>query len=125
MTQNMRVPQPTPTVTRADVERIVHRDFSPDQFQTIMGALDEYGKQVWQRERDRVQLAVLKLAAGSIEALCRHIDLAKCDYRDVLAPAEYPAYSKKAFHMDRLSEEEERRIIDCDWKQYESWLSRV
>ena len=116
--------QPTPTVTRADVERVVRRDFSPDQFDSVMSVLDEYGNETRHRELPRVQLAVLKLAAGSLDGLRREIGTAKCDYRDVLANAEYPGYMKKTFRISRLPVEEQRKIIDEDWKQYETWLKR-
>src|SRR5687767_3459069 len=104
--------QPTPKVSRSDVERIVRRDFPADRFDYVMTTLDEYGTKDWQRERDRVQLAVLKLAAGSLDALRRYIEWAKSDYRDVLGPAEYPGYTKKMFRIDKLPPAERQRIID-------------
>ncbi len=58
----MRVPQLTPTVTAADVERIVRRNFPPEQVRSVLTVLNEYGAEEWQRETDRVRLAVLKLA---------------------------------------------------------------
>ena len=116
--------QPHATVSRAEVERVVKRDFPPGQFDEVMATLDEYGTEDWQRERDRVQAAVLKLAGGSLEALRRHIEWAKRDYRDVLGPAEYPLYTKKMFRIGQLSAEERRRIIDADWKQYQEWFTR-
>jgi hypothetical protein len=121
----MGVPQPTPNATRADVERIVRRDFPPEQFQAVVAILDEYGREEFHIEIDRVHLAVLKLSAGSMDALRRHIEWAKCDWRDVLGPAEYPGYSKKMFRIDRLTDEEQRKIIERDWKQYETWLSKA
>jgi hypothetical protein len=114
--------QPTPSVTEADVERIVRRDFPPEQFQTVMSILDEYGHEKWMREKPRVQLAVLKLASGNLQTLRREMETAKCDYRDVLSPAEYPLYSKKWSRMKSLSEEEKQQIIDSDWQQYDRWL---
>jgi len=116
--------QPHPEVSRADVQRVVRRDFPEDAFSRVIAILDEYGTEEWHRERDRVQLAVLKLAGGSEEKLRREIEGAKCDFRDVLAPAEYPAYTKKMFRIDKLPGEEQRRIIDWDWKQYTEWLKR-
>jgi hypothetical protein len=116
--------QPTPTVTRADVERVVRRDFPPDQFDSVMSVLAEYGTQTWHRELHRVHLAVLKLAAGSLDGLRREIETAKSDYRDALANAEYPAYMKKSFRISKLPAEERQRIIDEDWRQYETWLKR-
>ena len=114
--------QPTPTVTRADVERVVRRDFPPDDYDSVMTILAEYGAERWHRELHRVQLAVLKLAAGSLDALRPEIETAKRDYRDVLAYAEYPAYMKKSFRISQLPAEEQRKIIDEDWRQYETWL---
>lgn len=37
--------QPTPTVTDADVERIVQRDFPADRTVEVLAMLDEYGKE--------------------------------------------------------------------------------
>jgi hypothetical protein len=116
--------QPTPQVSRLDVERIVRRDFPPHATVEVLAALDEYGTEDFQREKERVQLAVLKLAGGSREKLRYEIEGAKCDYRDVLGPAEYPGYTKKMFRIDRLSEAEKKRLVDADWKQYQDWLTR-
>lgn len=114
--------QPTPTITRADVERVVRRDFPSGQYEDVMSVLAEYGE-TWHREPDRVQLAVLKLAAGKLDALRQNIKIAKEDYRDVLAGAEYPAYMEKTSSDPGLSPAERRKIMDEDWRQYESWLN--
>jgi hypothetical protein len=116
--------QPTPNVTSADVERVVRRDFPAERFAEVMAMLNEYGVEDWQREPDRVRLAVLKLAGGSMERLRNEIGAAKADYRDVLGPAEYPGYGKRARGRRKLSTDEEQRIIDNDWKQYRDWLTR-
>lgn len=116
--------QPIPTVTRADVERVVRRDFASEQYDSVMSILAEYGCESWHRELSRVQLAVLKLAAGSLDVLRREIETAKGDYRDVLVYAEYPAYFRRTFRDRLLPEEEQRKLIDEDWRQYESWLKR-
>lgn len=116
--------QPTPNVTSADVERVVRRDFPADRVADVMAMLSEYGVEDWQREADRVRLAALKLAAGSIERLRYEIEGAKADYRDVLGPAEYPGYGKRVGGRKKLPPEEEQRVIDADWKQYQDWLMR-
>jgi len=41
-----------------------------------------------------------------------------------LLSAEYPAYGKKMFRIDKLPEEERQKIIDADWQQYQEWLTR-
>lgn len=89
-----------------------------------MSVLAEYGGEIWHREPHRVQLAVLKLAAGRLDGLRPGIEAATCDYRDVLAHAEYPACMKKTSGLSHLPAEEQRRIIDEDWRQYETWLKR-
>lgn len=108
--------QPVPNVSRADVERVVRRDFADEDFDTILSLLDEYSDS----EKARVQLAILKLAKGSAECLLREIEQAKCDYRDVLASAEYPDYPWDA---EKLPESDQKRIIQADWKQYDDWLN--
>src|ERR1051326_3078754 len=113
--------QPAPKVTSADVERIVRRDFPPDRIADVMAMLGEYGGESWQREVDRVRLAVLKLAAGSVERLRHEIEGAQRDYRDVLAPAEYPGFCQRVSRAGRLPPDEEQRIIEADWKQYQEW----
>jgi hypothetical protein len=117
--------QPIPDVNSADVERVVRRDFPEEQFANAMEMLNEYGTERWHREQPRVWLAVLKLANCSVEALRRYVDAAKADYRDVLSWAEYPAYSRKVFGVrKRPSVREQRRLIDDDWAQYETWLRK-
>jgi len=46
------------------------------------------------------------------------------DYRNVLVWAEYPNYHKIGFRARELPIQEQRRIIDSDWKQYKGWLQR-
>jgi hypothetical protein len=116
--------QPHPTVTAADVERIVRRDFPADRAAEVLAMLEEYGTEEWQREPHRVRLAVLKLAAGDLGRLRYEVEGAKRDYRDVLAPAEYPGYTRRMFRISKLAEDEQQRIIDADWKQYDEWLRR-
>jgi hypothetical protein len=116
--------QPTPDVTAADVERVVRRDFPAEVVEEVFAVLDQYGSEDWHPEIDRVRLAALKLAVGSVEHLRRHIEIAKSDYRDALSAAEYPGYSKRWFHIDELTADERQSIIDADWKQYQDWLTR-
>ena len=118
---NVSQAQPIPKVTSEDVERIVRRDFSADDYDTVMTILSGYGMEDWHRERIRVQIAALKIADGSVDKLRSCIDCAKSDYRDALAAAEYPAYCKSAWDLPFA---ERDRIIDADWRQYEDWLKR-
>lgn len=118
--------QPVPQVNENDVERVVRRDFPADDYDAVMTILDMYGTEAWQRECARVQLAALKLANSSLERLRSCIEIAKTDYRDVLSPAEYPAYRKIGWSQIRkLATEEQGNIIDSDRRQYEEWLNRA
>jgi hypothetical protein len=116
--------QPTPKVSAADVDRVVDRDYPPDQRAEVLATLQRYGKEGWHGEADRVRLAALKLAAGSLDQLRLHIEIATMDYRDVLAAAEYPAYMKREPHVDKLPPAERAEIIEDDWNQYQRWLGR-
>ena len=113
--------QPIPQVTRADVERVIRRDFPQKVVAEALSLLDacdaDSGAPI-----PRVQLAVLKMADGDLTRLKRFIEDAKLDYRDVLGWAEFPQYSRtvpgpgQPPHVDQ--------IIEADWKQYQSWLTR-
>lgn len=112
------VPQPLPVVSAHDVDRVVKRDFADDETAAVFEILHEYkgGSEV-----NRVWLAVLKLSDGSIDRP-RQMDIANCDYRDLLGSAEYPAYF--AMPETDIPPEEQQRVIDADWKQYHDWLTR-
>ena len=69
--------QPTPTVSSADVESVVRRDFPADRVAEVLTLLGEYGTESWPRESDRVRLAALKLASGSLDMLSQEIEVAK------------------------------------------------
>jgi hypothetical protein len=112
--------QPAPNVTQQDVERIIRRDFPAESFSEIMAILNTYDK--W--EADRVRLAAMKLANGHIDDLRRAIEAAKGEYRDVLCAAEYSGYATESLRQGGLSCEEEQKIIDEDWKEYQDWFLR-
>jgi hypothetical protein len=112
--------QPIPKVTRKQVERIVRRDFSAEHFVEVMAMLDEYGKESYQREVERVQLDILKLASGKMDALRKRIEDAKTNYRDVIAWAEYPSYHWNTF---KLTAEEQKEIYSKDWQLYLAWAN--
>jgi hypothetical protein len=56
----------------------------------VLELLDDYGVESYERERERVRLAILKLSEGNEEKLREFFAVAKRDYRDVLFWAEYP-----------------------------------
>ena len=95
-------------------------DTDPEE---IMGILNEYGTKSFERGRQRVQLAILKLSDGEIDELPKLVKMAKRDYRDVLAYAEYPEQMRLGFvGMRGLSPKEREAMKRRDVKQYRKWL---
>lgn len=89
----------------------------------VMEILDLYGEESYERERERVQLAILKLSEGSQEKLLQFLDVAKTDYRDVLAWAEYPnAMRLSVAETDALGAEGRGELAQRDLQQYLAWL---
>ena len=102
------------TESREFVEKKV-RECWPDQADDVMAILDQC--------RDSY------FADESREALRDYVDLAKQDYRDVLALAEYPG-EMRAGHLarSRLSPHQRRdleRIRKQDREQYLKWLKKA
>lgn len=113
--------QPTPYVSRKNVECIVRRDFQPSEYKTVLKILSKFDQDG--NQNPRVQLAILKLADRDINKIQYFTDLAAIDQRDVLAPAEYPEYSKYS-EISLLTPEKRDSIIKQDWDQYNNWLGR-
>jgi hypothetical protein len=115
--------QPVPHVTDDDVKRVAVRDFGTTQADLALSIVEEFGKQDWNRPSPRVWLAILKLANGDLDRLREITATAIPDYRDVLALAEYPRYSREIGFLDD-PESTKQAAIDDDWKQYCRWLGR-
>jgi hypothetical protein len=76
--------------SREEVIAAVQKGFPGSVHACALELLDTYGVESYERERERVQLAILKLSEGSEEKLREFIAVAKRDYRDVLFWAENP-----------------------------------
>lgn len=68
---------------------MVEKEFSPEDRDGVLQILSLYGTEDYEREKERVLLAVLNLSNGSREAVADYVDRAKRDYRDVLFWSEY------------------------------------
>ena|SRR6266568_7756826 len=88
-----------------EVVAVVQKTFPEGCRARVLQVLDGYGVESYERERERVQLAIVKLSAGSEEKLREFIAVAKRDYRDVLFWAEYPEESR----LDTLEKRERVR----------------
>ena len=79
---------------RDEVVAVVQKTFPESAHARVLELLDSYGVESYERERERVQLAILKLSGGTEEKLREFLAVAKRDYRDVLFWAEYPEESR-------------------------------
>jgi hypothetical protein len=116
--------QPVPKVSNRDVKRIAKREFGKERPDLVMAALEEFGKQDWNRPGSpRVRLAILKLACGDPEKVSAYTRMAIEDFRDVVSMAEYPRYMKEV-GLKTISEETKQAAIEEDWLQYREWLKK-
>jgi hypothetical protein len=106
--------------TRELVTRKAKEVFPKEDISKIMGILDQYGVRPHEQERERVQLAILKLSGGELEELQKQVRVAKSDYRDVLVFAEYPLWFQSPKPLEDTPESKE--IREKDRKQYLDWL---
>lgn len=91
----------------------------------MLAVLQGYGSEKWHQERIRVYLAILKLSHGDIAEVRRQLEVAKTDYRDVLAPAESSGFWGIGFvGADQMTKEEVIQLMNADREQYNSWLAR-
>src|SRR6266513_2291353 len=75
---------------RDELIAAAQKTFPESAHARVLELLDDYGVESYERERERVQLAILKLSEGNEEKLREFFAVAKRDYRDVLFWAEYP-----------------------------------
>jgi hypothetical protein len=92
----------------------------PDDEDLARQLLAEYGVEEYEREASRVRLAVLKLSGQILEKVEEYVGIAKKDYRDVLALAEYPGQLRA--QTWKMNPEERKELEDRDREQFEAWL---
>ena len=80
--------------SRDEVVAAIQATFPEGARARVLELLDRYGAESYERERERVQLAILKLSEGNEDKLREFIAAAKRDYRDVLFWAENPEESR-------------------------------
>jgi len=70
---------------REDVVQTIREIFPNEDLQTILDVLSEYGKQPFEIDSERVQMAAIRLSEGNVDKLLQFVSDAKRDYRDVLS----------------------------------------
>jgi hypothetical protein len=99
-------------------------DVFPDaERASVLQMLDRYGLVPHEPERERVQLAILKLCEGDKEQLRLAVDDAKSDFRDVLAWAEYPGQMRNMGPSSTDDSGHLARIDEQDRQQYIDWMN--
>ena len=109
----------TPQVSEQDIERVLRRDFPVEHQQELR----EMIQSIQVIEKHRVILACMKNAGGDVQKLKGNLNEASGYYREIIAEAEYPFYTKKMFRIDQLTEPQKADIIEKDKKQYLNWLN--
>jgi hypothetical protein len=112
----------TGATRRKVLQKVAH--YWPDaDRREIVDVLDHYGSESSEHGRARVQLAILKLSEGQWERLEELVRMAKRDYRDVIAYAEYPEEMRTGVvEMRQMAPEEVEAIRQRDRAQYLEWL---
>jgi len=90
--------------SRADVVAAVSHAFPAEAATRILALLESYGIEPCEREKERVQVAMVALSQGDEAKLRDFLTAAKRDYRDVLMWAESPREA-------RLDTPEKRRQL--------------
>ena len=75
-------------ISRANVEELAKALFPNLDLSVVLSTLDEYGSEPHEHERERVQIAILRLSHGDESRLMHNVAAAKRDFRDVLMWAE-------------------------------------
>jgi hypothetical protein len=116
---------PEEPMTEIDYSSILKRKLAtlfPDAaiWAVVEAELSRYGTESHEQGAARVRLAILKLAGTSLEKLREQVDIAKRDYRDTLAMAEYP--TELVNPTWRQPPDQVESIRRQDFQQYRDWL---
>lgn len=100
----------------------------PAERARVLAKLQEYGQETYEREVERVRLAILKLCDARVDRVAELVVAAKRDYRDLLMWAEYPEEGQALWALrSDLSKEERLRLEELrrqDRQQYLDWLTK-
>ena len=109
--------------TRKQVIHKIGRVWPGEELDQILRILDQYGMDHSEFNQSRVHLAIIKESEGRVERLPELTSVAKRDYRDIVAWAEYPEeFRMSAAEMKSLSHEGRQAILERDRNQYLRWL---
>lgn len=104
------------------VRKKIGKIFPHRDVQEILALLEDYGKESHETGKVRVYLAILKLCdEENLPDPAHYVQLAKQDFRDVLAWAEYPHQMK----FEPTKEPAKKAALkQLDEEQYRAWLTK-
>jgi hypothetical protein len=116
-----------PTTTEI-VQKIEAMWTDPAERKRVLAELQKYGMETYEREPERVRLAILKLSEARMERVIELVTTAKQDYSDVLMWAEYPGEGQALWALrPDLPKEEQSRLEELrqqDRQQYQDWIKK-
>ena len=92
------------------VELAIREAFPDADHVEIMKLLNTYGTQPYERERERVQLTIIRICQGDASRLQYQVDIAKIDYRDILVFADRPIPTAEESAKDLAAAKEVLRL---------------
>jgi hypothetical protein len=115
--------------TATDITRKIDAMWNdPADRERVAAELHRYGQEMYEREAERVRLAILKLCDARADRVIELVAAAKRDYRDVLMWAESPGEGQALWALrTNLSQEEHRQLEELrrqDRQQYLDWLKK-
>ena len=115
--------QPAAKITDKMLDRLIHREFSDQAGQVKQKLEGVKGETPYGKNRNAA--AILKLVNKDFDAIDHLIAISNSDFRDVIAPAEYPKCLELGFGDFPKDPEERRRLYLADWRQYAKWLRKA
>jgi len=112
--------EPVAKISDKTLERLLRREFGDHASEAKEKFL--HVKSNSPGGKNRISAAILKLSNGDLDKINYYIDLCNQDFRDVVAPAEYPRYSTVAFN--ETPRWKKRQYYFADWKDYSNWLRK-
>ena len=92
------------------VELAAREAFPDADHVAIMKLLNAYGTEPYERERERVQLTIIRICQGDASRLQYQVDIAKIDYRDILVFADRPIPTAEESAKDLAAAKEVLRL---------------
>jgi hypothetical protein len=112
--------EPSAKINNQTLERLIRREFDSREVE-INQKFQQINSNI-PGSKNRLSAAILKLANRDFDRIDYYINICNNDFRDVVAPAEYPGYSRVAF--DEIAKWKKRQIYLSDWKEYSNWLRK-